>query len=279
MGFSALVEPPVKVEPPTRPRPPKPKPDWPFLSLVPPEGRSLAKTRSLTLGVSLALHSVLLAAVILVPILASDTLPATARDTLRAFLVEPAVVLPPPPPPPPPAGALSALPKAVAQPAPAPRDAKLIAPIEVPERIMPESETFDLGAEAGVPGGVEGGVPGGVVGGVVGGLPQSTSPTAPPPVVRVGGNVAAPKLIREVRPAYPELAVMARVSAIVVLEARVDTQGYVRAAEVLVGNKLFDEAAVSALMQWRYQPLLLNGIPTKFIINVTMIFRVEPIGR
>jgi protein TonB len=231
----------------------------------------------------MGLHSVLLAAVILVPILVSDPLPAAARDTLRAFLVEPAVVLPPPPPPPPPAGALRALPKAVAQPAPPARDAKLIAPVEVPERIVPELQTFDFGVDGSVPGGVEGGVPGGVVGGVVGGILGGTlqsTPPASPTVVRVGGLVSAPKLIRQVRPTYPDLALMARVSTVVILEARVDTQGHVKSADVLVGNKLFDEAAVSALLQWRYQPLLLNGIPTEFIINVTMVFRVgAPSGK
>jgi protein TonB len=40
-------------------------------------------------------------------------------------------------------------------------------------------------------------------------------------------------------------------------------------------NKLFDKAAIAALRQWRYTPLVLNGIPTPFILTVTFTFRVQ----
>jgi protein TonB len=279
MGQVALAEPPVAVKPPSRPSPEAPKPELLFQSLVPPEVPSILKTRSLTLGVSLVLHSLLVATVILVPILASDSLPPAARDALRAFLVAPTIVTPPPPPPPPPAAsAFRVLPKPVAAPAPVSEDARLIAPIEVPEQILPEPQTFDLGVEGGVPGGVEGGVPGGVVGGVVGGLPDATLPAEQGPVVRVGGKIIAPKLIHDVKPVYPELAALARVSAIVILEARVDTRGYVKSATVLRGSDLFNDAAVDAVKQWRYKPLLLNGVPTEFLITVTISFRVRTLG-
>ena len=36
-----------------------------------------------------------------------------------------------------------------------------------------------------------------------------------------------------------------------------------------------DEAAVTALKQWRYQPLLLNGAPTGFIVTVTLVFKLQ----
>jgi protein TonB len=197
-----------------------------------------------------------------------------ARDALRAFLVEPAEVAPPPPPPPPPpAAAIRTPPKPIAPPAPIVEDTKLVAPIEVPEQIAPEPEAFSTGLEGGVPGGVEGGVPGGVVGGVVGGLPQGPA-HAEAPVVRVGGKIVAPKLIKEVRPVYPDLALMARVSAIVIMEARVDIHGNVKQVTVLRGHQLFDDAAVAAVKQWRYKPLLLNGVPTEFILTVTVAFRV-----
>jgi protein TonB len=274
MGHAALVEPPVVAQPPKPPSPPKPKPEMLFQSLVPAEPVSRAQGRSLGLGFSLVFHSVLIVLVLLVPILASDTLPPMARDALRAFLVEPPdVTPPPPPPPPPPATAIRAVPRVIATPPPISQDTTLIAPVEVPEQITPEPQTFDTGVEGGVAGGVEGGVPGGVVGGVVGGLPQAAS-HAEPPVVRVGGKIVAPKLLREVKPVYPELALMARVSAIVILEARVDIHGYVKQVTVLRGSQLFDEAAIEAVKQWRYKPLLLNGVPTEFILTVTVSFRV-----
>jgi len=276
MGHAALAEPPVIVERPPRTSPAETKPKTVeplFLSLIPAEPVSLVKTRTFTLGVSVVFHSLLIAVVILVPILFSDALPPLARDALRVILVEPPAIVPPAPPPPP-AARLRAAPRAIATPPPLPADAKWVAPIEVPEAITPEAPSFDLGLEGGVPGGVEGGVPGGVVGGVVGGLPQAPPPLTQAPVVRVGGKLKPPKLVKEVRPAYPELALLARVSAFVILEARVDAEGHVKSVTVLRGSPLFDDRAVEAVKQWRYQPLLFNGVPTEFILTVTLNFRI-----
>jgi protein TonB len=148
-----------------------------------------------------------------------------------------------------------------------------VAPIEVPDVIAPEM-TIDIGGvEGGVPGGVEGGVPGGVVGGIVGGLPSE----APPParVVRIGGQLIAPKLIHQVAPDYPELARQARLQAVIILEAWVGMDGRVKGVKVLRGAPLFDDPAMAAVKQWRYKPLLLNGQPTEFILTVTITFKLE----
>jgi TonB family protein len=61
----------------------------------------------------------------------------------------------------------------------------------------------------------------------------------------------------------------------VILEAQVDTEGYVKSVTVLRGQPLFDEPAVAAVKQWRYQPLLFNGVPTGFILTVTLSFRIS----
>jgi protein TonB len=222
-----------------------------------------------TLAVSLCLHLVLLVAVVLVPLLSSETLPNP--DALRAFFVRPLEIAPPPPPPPPPSAAarvVKVAPKVVQQ------QQAFVAPIEVPSEVRPE-EGLDLGVEGGVMGGVEGGVPGGVVGGVVGGLPTALPPP-PAAVVRVGGKIAAPRVIRKVEPKYPDLAVAARLAAIVVLEAEVDTRGVVKTVKVLSGHPLFDDPALEAVRQWRYQPLLLNGDPTGFILSVVINFNLKP---
>jgi protein TonB len=124
-----------------------------------------------------------------------------------------------------------------------------------------------------VPGGVEGGVPGGVVGGIVGGLPQASPP--PRPRVRIGGSLIAPKLLKKVAPAYPELARQARVSGVVIMEAIVGVDGRVQSVKVLRGHPILDPSALEAVRQWRYQPLLLNGIPTEFILTVTLVFNLS----
>ena len=149
-----------------------------------------------------------------------------------------------------------------------------MAPLETPAEIKPE-EGIALGVEGGVPGGVEGGVPGGVVGGIVGGLPQE----GPPPgakLVRVGGQIKTPKLLKRVDPVYPELAKQARAGALIILEATVDASGRVQDVTLLRSSPLFDEAAVDAVKQWSYRPLLLNGVPTPFIVTVTLNFHFQP---
>jgi protein TonB len=255
------------------PEPPRePLPQFRFQSLVLTEPESLVGKRSATFSVSLIVHGALLAAVVLVPLLMPDLLPAT-NGNLRAFFVQPADVAPPPPPPPPPAQVARVVPKApVAQSTEPPR---FVAPVEVPTEIVPDAPGLDIGVEGGVPGGVEGGVPGGVVGGVVGGLPAVPAPSLAERAVRVGGVVKAPKLVHRVQPEYPGLAVQARLQAMIILEALVNVDGRVHEVKVLRGAALFDEAAIAAVKQWRYQPLLLNGVPTPFILTVTLNFNLQ----
>jgi periplasmic protein TonB len=247
------------------------EPSFAFRSLVLTEPRSLAKGRRLTLAASIVLHGALVIGLILVPILFfEDALPAPGQ-VVRAFFAAPAELAPAPPPPPPPPASTRAKVQATPTARP-PEPGRLLAPVEVPESI-PVEEGIDLGVEGGVPGGVEGGVPGGMVGGIIGGLPRE-APEPPRAVVRVGGNIRAPKLVHEVRPDYPPLAVQARVSGMVILEAHVGTDGRVRSVRVLRSIPLLDEAAIEAVKQRRYQPLLLNGVPTEFILTMTMSFKL-----
>jgi protein TonB len=240
-----------------------------FSSLVLEEHAPAAGRKSVTFGVSIVLHAALAVAVVVGPLLSSDVLPSP--PALKAFFVTPLELAPAPPPPPPPAAGARVTAKL--EPRPQQLASGFVAPIEVPERILPE-ESLDLGVEGGMPGGVEGGVPGGVVGGIVGGLPDAPPP--PPKLVRIGGKILAPRIVRRVEPAYPEVAAGARIKATVVVEAQVDMGGHVQTAKVLQGHPLFDESAVTALKQWRYQPLLLNGEPTAFIIIVTFSFNLRP---
>jgi protein TonB len=238
-----------------------------FQSLVLTEpGKHAAHGRAAFI-ISVVFHSALILSVAVLPLLFYDALPS--QEALKAFFVAPLEVAPPPPPPPPPPPAAKAMVRAAPR-IEAPQQG-FVAPVEVPNSIKPE-EGLDLGD--GVAGGVEGGVPGGVVGGVVGGLP-SDAPPPPAKVVRIGGQIAQPKLIRQVKPVYPDLAVQSRVSALVILEAEVDTRGYVKTVKVLRGHPLFDDAAMQAVKQWRYQPLLLNGEPTGFILTVTVNFNLQ----
>ena len=111
----------------------------------------------------------------------------------------------------------------------------------------------------------------------------SVAPVPPPPPpppggygpVRVGGNVGPPTKIRDVRPIYPEDAKAARVQGVVIIEATIDTSGFVSDAKVLRSIPLLDQAALDAVRQWQFTPTLLNGQPVPVIMTVTVNFTVQ----
>jgi len=250
--------------------------DWKHVQPLRLDGHALGGTpaedhRLRYAPVSLAFHATAIAALILIPLLGDLPSPEPAMG-LRAFFAEPGIVAPPPPPPPAPAA--RAVPRQNTPPPVASTNA-FVAPVEVPEQIA--RPTLSLG-EGGVAGGVEGGVEGGVVGGIVGGLTADLAPLPKlaPRVVRVGGDIREPQRLVYVPPEYPLIAAQAGVAGLVILEALVGTDGRVKEATVLRGQPLFDESARAAVMQWRYQPLLLNGVAMDFILTVTVKFNLRP---
>jgi protein TonB len=224
--------------------------------------------QSKTVPVSLLLHLVAVALIVVVPLLASDQIPEPS-SAVKAFFAEPLAAPPPPPPPPPPPTRAAVAPKV--QPRPVVQQDAFMAPVEVPQDIKPE-ESLDLG-DGGLAG-VEGGVPGGVIGGVVGGLPDAPPPP-PQQAVRVGGQIKEPKKLKHVAPVYPAIATQARVQGVVILECTISPQGKVTEVKVLRGIPLLDEAAIEAVKQWVYTPTLLNGVPVPVIMTVTVNFKLS----
>ncbi|HWR53324.1 MAG TPA: hypothetical protein VN428_19615, partial [Bryobacteraceae bacterium] len=120
--------------------------------------------------ISFLLQILLIGVAVLVPLIATDTLP---RAQLTSFLVAP----PPPPPPPPPPAAVA--PVKVVKVIPRQFDAgRLMAPKAIPKQIaeikeeeLPPVSGGAAGVVGGVPGGVPGGTPGGVIGGIIGSVP------------------------------------------------------------------------------------------------------------
>jgi len=90
--------------------------------------------------------------------------------------------------------------------------------------------------------------------------------------VRIGGELQAPALVERVEPEYPPIAIQAQVQGIVILEAVVGHNGRVEDVRVLRSIPLLDKAAITAVRQWRYSPLLLNGTPERFVLTVTVSF-------
>jgi protein TonB len=93
--------------------------------------------------------------------------------------------------------------------------------------------------------------------------------------VRVGGTIAEPRKLKDVRPVYPPDAIHARVQGVVILECTIDSTGKVVQAKPLRSIPLLTEAAVEAVKQWEYTPTELNGVPVPVIMTVTVNFKLS----
>ena len=87
------------------------------------------------------------------------------------------------------------------------------------------------------------------------------------------GTTNAPRKIRHVAPIYPEAARQARVSGVVILELQLDVNGSVTDARVLRSIPLLDAAAIEAVKQWQYEPMIANGraIPIPLTVSIPFV--------
>src|SRR5688500_11236963 len=193
-----------------------------------------------TLAISIVGHALVLAAVIVVPLIATDALP-TPAEAISAF-----AIVDKPIPEPPPAPSPRTQPTTVAP-------TRNVTSYEPANEIAPElprvpSTDFTVGVvdpTAMHQFGIDGGT----------GAPQPPQP--PPPVVpdkplRLS-SVQMPRKVRDVAPIYPRIAQQAGVEGIVIVEAVIGADGLVRDARVLRSQPLLDRAALDAVREWRYE--------------------------
>ena len=224
--------------------------------------RAQSNRKWYTLPLSFLVHTSVLAVLIVVPLVATDVLPHPRA--IMEFVTPYVPVVPTPPPP--------SRPEAP----PLAAGSTAGAPVVAPDAI---------GVESGVifqPGHVETGSIDGIIGGVdVGQIavdvppPVAAAPASSAPV-RVGDHIKPPLRIKGAMPAYPDIARMARVQGIVIIEAVIAPDGTVEQARVLRSQPLLDEAALAAVRGWEYTPTLLNGRPTAVIMTVTVNFTLTP---
>jgi protein TonB len=211
-----------------------------------------------TVPLSLAIHTVVLLSLIVIPLVATGTLPDP-----RTVIYVP--VVPAVPPPPPPVRPVQQVDRKRADPnAP---------PAEAPRGIAPEPPDTGFEREKEIAGH-----------GVVGGLDTDVPPPPPPPpppapapqkAVPIGGNIRAPERTQYVAPVYPPIAQAARVQGMVIVEATIGIDGRVTNARLLRSIPLLDEAALAAVRQWTYKPTTLNGVPVPVIMTVTVNFQLQ----
>lgn len=242
-----------------------------FDIFIPEKGARKKNVRKgLTFSFSLLLHALLIAAVIVVPLLRAEADLPGFKST-EVWIVSP--ILPGVPP-----SGNGGRGRKIAKPGEAkPRPDRprgpisLRAPIEVPATIEEEDPTSGIsGADngPGVPGGQGDGSDIWEMGKEI--KTDEVNPDSMPITA-----VRAPRLIKRVSPAYPQLALLARMSGKVVIEASTDIYGRVKEARVISGERLFDEAALEAVRQWIYEPYYVNAIPRSVRFTVTITFSLE----
>ncbi len=77
-----------------------------------------------------------------------------------------------------------------------------------------------------------------------------------------GPTILSNRLVHEVVPIYPGLCIKERVTGRVELEVTVNEEGLVSDVRVAKGHPLFNEAASTAVKQWKFHPSIVAGSKT-----------------
>ena len=84
-----------------------------------------------------------------------------------------------------------------------------------------------------------------------------------------------PKVIKQVNPKYPEIARKAGLTGKVFLKFLVDKSGRVSNVTVLRGQEIFRQAAIDAVLQFRFEPAQQNDKPVSVWMTQPMSFRLN----
>jgi TonB family protein len=112
--------------------------------------------------------------------------------------------------------------------------------------------------------------------------PMERREPPPPPaesakrrIVQVSSKVQEARLLRRIEPVYPYLAKVTRREGRVELRALIAADGRIRSLEVVSGDPLLVQSALTAVGEWRYQPTLLNGEPVEVETYITVIYTLN----
>jgi TonB family protein len=99
--------------------------------------------------------------------------------------------------------------------------------------------------------------------------PAATAAAKPIPIP---ADVIAASILSHPAPVYPPRARATHVQGEVVLHAIIDKEGKISPVQVLSGDGLLSPAAVDAVRQWRYKPILVDGEPIEVDTTITITF-------
>ncbi len=92
-----------------------------------------------------------------------------------------------------------------------------------------------------------------------------------PKLIRIS-KLDPAQLIHKVTPEYPAVARAAGISGLVRIEAIIGTDGSIRELRFVSGPPLLARAAIDAVRQWHYKPMVLNGEPTEVLTGIDVVF-------
>ena len=93
-----------------------------------------------------------------------------------------------------------------------------------------------------------------------------------PPAPRRNPAAEQRRPIVEVPPVYPEEARRLNLRGVVLIEVVISSEGRVTGSRVIGGHPLLVPAAIQAVRQWRYRPVLLNGRPVETVTLARLDF-------
>ncbi len=225
--------------------------------------------RRLVTLLSVVIHAVVIAALVVTNLLAVGPLPDVRQpltfEGVRMVQIKD-IDLPPPP------RASSAAPSS--GPAVSPSAAPVVAPSAIRDETGLENVTA-ANARADVIDIEDGGRGVGV-----GTFGDRTGPPPPPAAaatqpMRLSSGMQPPRKIVDATPVYPAMARAARVEGVVILEAVIDAKGSVESVRVLRSIPTLDQAAIDAVRRWRFTPTRLNGTPVPIVMTVTVNFALK----
>jgi protein TonB len=243
--------------------------------------RAVAQRRYPLLVASVAVHSLIVVAVVAVGIHAVE-LPTHPPSEANIYI-------PVAPPPPPPAAPQQARTQpqpvqphpAAATPHVATAPATIVAPTHVPDAIptvVPSSNATSIAAtgDPNASSSVTTGVPGGDPNGVGDDATSTGNVPVPDTIFHPGGEVRPAIVLQRVDPAYPHSALVLHLGGTVVLKCIIGRNGEVRDAEVVTSSHpFFNDPAIAALRQWRFSPGVFRGKPVDTYFELTIRFQAR----
>lgn len=104
---------------------------------------------------------------------------------------------------------------------------------------------------------------------------SSAAPVAQAPKphrIRVKEDVQKAKLVHMVSPVYPAISEVPCVDGTVVLHVIIGEDGAVNSARHVAGRACLRDSAINAVLQWRYRPTLVKGVPVEVDTRVSIVF-------